>query len=81
MLESLFNTVACLKACNYIKKRLQHRGFPVNIGKLLRTAFFFRTFLVAASDGYNLLEQKRFIFTNYVFFLRKGHLQESTFHY
>ena len=26
-----------LKACNFIKKRLQHRCFPVNIAKFLRT--------------------------------------------
>ena len=26
-----------LKACNFIKKRLQHRCFPMNISKLLRT--------------------------------------------
>ena len=37
MLESLFNKVACQKACNFIKKRLQHRCFPVNIAKFLRT--------------------------------------------
>ena len=36
--ESLFNTVA--KACNFIKKRHQHRCFPVNIVKFLRKAFF-----------------------------------------
>ena len=29
-----------LKACDFIKKRLQHRCFPVNIAKFLRTAFF-----------------------------------------
>ena len=29
-----------LKACNFTKKRLQHRGFPVNIVKILRTAIF-----------------------------------------
>ena len=40
MLESLFNKVAGLKACNFIKKRLQHRCFPVNIAKFLRTSFF-----------------------------------------
>ena len=40
MLEPLFNKVAGLKAYNFIKKRLQHRCFPVNIAKLLRTAFF-----------------------------------------
>ena len=54
MLESLFNKVAELKVCNFIKKRRQHlkkvcnfikkrrqhRCFPVNIGKFLRTPFF-----------------------------------------
>ena len=29
-----------LKSCNFIKKRLQHRCFPVNIAKYLRTSFF-----------------------------------------
>ena len=40
VLESLFNKVAGLKACNYIKERLQHRCFPVNNVKFLRTHFF-----------------------------------------
>ena len=31
VLESLFNIAAGLKACNYIKKRPQHRHFPLNI--------------------------------------------------
>ena len=44
MLESLFNRVAALKACNFIKKRLQHRCFPVNITKFLRTRFFIEHF-------------------------------------
>ena len=39
MLESLFNKVSCLKACNFIKKRLQHRCFSLNIAKSLRTPF------------------------------------------
>ena len=30
----------CLQACNFIKKWLQHRHFPVNIAKSLRTIFF-----------------------------------------
>ena len=34
--ESLFNEVAGLQACNFIKKKLQHRCFPVNIAKFLR---------------------------------------------
>ena len=33
MLESLFNKLAGLQACNFIKKRLQHRRFPVNFVK------------------------------------------------
>ena len=35
--ESLFNKIADLKACSFIKKRLQHRCFPVNFAKFLRT--------------------------------------------
>ena len=31
-----FNDIAGLKACNFIKKGLQHRCFPVNIAKFLR---------------------------------------------
>ena len=37
MLESLFNKVAILKANDFIKKRLKHKCFPVNIAKFLRT--------------------------------------------
>ena len=37
MLESLFDKVAGVQA--FIKKRPQHRCFPVNVAKLLRTAF------------------------------------------
>ena len=37
MLESLFNKVAGLQACIFIKKRFQHRCFPVNIAKFLKT--------------------------------------------
>ena len=37
MLESRFNKVADLKARNFIKKRLQHSCFSVNIAKFLGT--------------------------------------------
>ena len=40
MLESLLNKVAGLKACNFIKKRLQHRFFPLIVTKFIRTASF-----------------------------------------
>ena len=50
VLVSLFNKVAGLQACNVIKKRLQHRCFPVNMVKFLRTAFINGTPAVAASE-------------------------------
>ena len=37
MLGSLFNKIAMLKACNFIKKRVQHGCFPVKFPKFLRT--------------------------------------------
>ena len=39
MLEFLFHIVAGLRACNFIKKRLQHKCFPVKLEKFLRTRF------------------------------------------
>ena len=44
MLKSFFNKVAGLKVCIFIEKRLQHRCFPVNIAKILRTALFIEQF-------------------------------------
>ena len=37
MLKSLFNKVAGPEACNFIKKKLQHRCFSVKFAKFLRT--------------------------------------------
>ena len=37
VLESLFNKIAGLETCDFIKKGLQHSCFPVNIAKFLRT--------------------------------------------
>ena len=39
MLESLLNKVADPQACSFIKKRLQHRCFPMKFTKFLRTPF------------------------------------------
>ena len=39
VLGSLFNKVAELQACNFVKKWLQHRCFPVNTANLLRTFY------------------------------------------
>ena len=44
MLEFVFNKVAGLQSCNLIKKRLQHRCFPVNSAKFLKTSFSQKTF-------------------------------------
>ena len=44
VLESLFNKAAGLRACNSIKKRLQHRLFPEKFAKFLRTRFFTEEF-------------------------------------
>ena len=35
VLESLLNKVAGLKTCNFMKKRHQHRCFPVKFTKFL----------------------------------------------
>ena len=35
--RSLFSNVAGLRACNFVKKRLEHRCFPVKFAKFLRT--------------------------------------------
>ena len=37
VIESLFSKVVGLKDCNFTKKRLQHRCFPVKFAKFLRT--------------------------------------------
>ena len=37
------------QSCNFIKKRLQHRCFPLDFEKFLRKPFFYTTALVAAS--------------------------------
>ena len=55
MVEFLFNKVAALKARNFIKKKLRHKRFSVNIAKFLKNNFFYRTPLVAVSALYRVL--------------------------
>ena len=43
VLESLFTKVADLKSCNFIKERLQHRCFPVNVAQFLRIFFLWNS--------------------------------------
>ena len=45
-----FNKVAGLRLANVLKKRLQHRRFPVNIAKLFKNTYFEEHLQTAASD-------------------------------
>ena len=56
VLDSYFNKFESLQACNFIKKRLQHRSFPMNFAELLRIVFFHRTPLASASESTLLLQ-------------------------
>ena len=49
-MKSLFNKVKGLRVCSFIKKRLQHRYFPVKFEKFLKSTFFYKIPLVAASE-------------------------------
>ena len=57
-----------LKPCNFIKKRLQHRCFPVIIAKFLRTAIY-RTPAVIASVRISMIASffKIILFLNLFF--------------
>ena len=54
VLESLIYKVASMNACNFIKGRLKHRCFPLDIAKFLRTAFFTERhrWLLARTDNF-----------------------------
>ena len=39
-MESVFNKVAGLEACNFIKKRFQHSCFPLKFAKFLRVTMW-----------------------------------------
>ena len=54
MLESLFNKVAGLQGCSFIKKRLQHRCFFCEYYKLFKNSYFEEHLKTAASvlNGY-----------------------------
>ena len=41
--SSVLNRASGMKACNFIKKSLQHRCFPVSITRFLRTASLLNT--------------------------------------
>ena len=43
------------QAFNFVKKRVQHRGFPVKFAKFLRTTSFYKAPLVTDSEPYWLV--------------------------
>ena len=57
VLESLFNKFIGLQACNFTKKRLQHRRFPVNIANFKNT-YFEKHLRTAGSDSSYILHRK-----------------------
>ena len=57
MLESLFNKSIGLQACNFTKKRLQHRRFPVNIANF-KSIYFENHLRATGSDSSNILHRK-----------------------
>ena len=57
-LNFAINKTTDLKACNFIKKRLQRRCFPENFVKFLITAFLVDTPSVAASDKNLIIHEK-----------------------
>ena len=57
MLESLFNKFIGLQVCNFTKKRLQHKLFPVNIVNFKNT-YFEKHLRTADSDSSYILHTK-----------------------
>ena len=57
MLESLFNKSIGLQACNFTKKRLQHRFFSVNIANFKNTDFE-KHLGIAGSESSYILRRK-----------------------
>ena len=57
VLKSLFNKFICLQVCNFTKKRLQHRRFPVNIADFKNT-YFEKHLRATDSDSSYILHTK-----------------------
>ena len=50
------NTCVGVSSCNFSKKRLQHKCFPVNIAKKFKSNIFYRTPLVEFLFCYYLIK-------------------------
>ena len=62
MLGSLFNKVAELKVCNFLKKQTPTQVFLVDIGKFFNNSFFYRTSPVVVSDSPTRVKSARCLF-------------------
>ena len=63
MLESFLNKVTGLNACNFIKKRLQHRHFPVKFAKFWKTSILktiFEQLYFAHHEALNIYQSSIF---------------------
>ena len=52
MLDFLFNKVAAIQACNFIKKKIPRQVLSCEYCEIFKNSFFYRTSLVAASEIY-----------------------------
>ena len=71
LLESLLNKVEGLRACSFIKKRLQHRWFAVKFTKFLRTPIF-------RNIRERLLLRTKYVCRNKIYIGRKNKTRNMT---
>ena len=79
----LFNKIVGVRPATLLKKRLWHRGFPVNFAKFIRTSFLtehfqwlFLSFFSSISDIIFLLLELKFVVL--CFYLMENNKQSSS---
>ena len=69
------------QACNFIRKWVQHRCFPVDIAEIFEMNFFYKTPLVVVSDRLTLAvwksSEKKGLKRRFMLFLQVSFLQKS----
>ena len=65
MFESLFDEVAGLKACIFIKKKLQHRCFSVKSAKNFKSTYFQEHLQTTGSETDGCTGDTRFVEPSY----------------
>ena len=59
-----------LRPKTLLKKRLQHRGFPVNFVKFLRISFFAKHLQATASDLFIYFNEYWFTLNTYIYYIK-----------